>query len=170
MPSLRGLAFGAAALVITAYGGLLRFEAMVADYGWMGLPAWSEALARHATPIARELRPVSVLWVPVKNPYAGSDPVNYLRFAREMTGFYQAHVREPLFLAISLALKTAVVTLVAGLAWAAYRAAPFLIYGEVLRADESGVHYSALPPEMPVAFRLWYVRLEPAGALVTTVQ
>ena len=103
MPSLRGLAFGAAALAITAYGGLLRFEAMVAAYGWMGQPAWSEALARHATPIARELRPASVLWASVENPYAGSDPVNYLRYAREMAGFYQAHVREPLFLAITRA-------------------------------------------------------------------
>jgi hypothetical protein len=101
MADRRRLAFGAAALVITVYGGLLRLEGMIAHYGWTGQPGWSEALARYATPMARELRPASVHWTPVTDPYAGSDPVNYLRHAREMTGFYQAHVREPLFLAIT---------------------------------------------------------------------
>lgn len=101
MPSLRGVAFVAAALLITAYGGLLRFEALNVHYGWMSQPAWSESLARHAMPLARELRPAGVLWAPVANPYAGGDPINYLRYAREMTGFYQAHVREPLFLAMT---------------------------------------------------------------------
>ena len=34
------------------------------------------------------------------NPYTG-DPINYIRFAREMQGFYQPHVREPMFLALT---------------------------------------------------------------------
>ena len=99
----RRLAWLAAALAITVYGGLLRFEAVISNYGWMGQPAWSEALARYANPVVHELRPASIVWGPVSNPYAGGDPVNYLRFAREMTGFYQAHVREPVFLAITRA-------------------------------------------------------------------
>ena len=36
---------------------------------------------------------------PDRHPYTGGDPINYLRFAREMRTFYQPHVREPLFLA-----------------------------------------------------------------------
>jgi 4-amino-4-deoxy-L-arabinose transferase-like glycosyltransferase len=91
----------AAAVLITLYGGLLRFEALIAGYGWMGQPAWSEALARFALPVIKALRPASVAWGPIGNPYVGADPINYLRYAREMTGFYQAHVREPLFLAIT---------------------------------------------------------------------
>jgi 4-amino-4-deoxy-L-arabinose transferase-like glycosyltransferase len=93
----------AAAILITAYGGLLRFEALIAGYGWMGQPAWSETLARYAIPAIKELRPSSIVWGPIGNPYAGADPINYLRYAREMTHFYQAHVREPLFLAITRA-------------------------------------------------------------------
>jgi len=32
-------------------------------------------------------------------PYVGGDPINYLAYARQMESFYQAHVREPVFLA-----------------------------------------------------------------------
>jgi hypothetical protein len=34
-------------------------------------------------------------------PYVGGDPINYLRYAREMTAFYQPHVREPVFLELT---------------------------------------------------------------------
>ena len=49
----REIAF-VAALLITLYGGLLRFEAVVANYGWMGQPGWSLALERHVVPIECE--------------------------------------------------------------------------------------------------------------------
>ncbi|HXW04617.1 MAG TPA: glycosyltransferase family 39 protein [Vicinamibacterales bacterium] len=91
------------ALLVTVYGGLLRYEALVTNYGWMGQPAWSSALSRVAIPTARALRPGTVHWGPSKDPYVNGDPINYLRFAREMTHFYQAHVREPVFLALSRA-------------------------------------------------------------------
>ena len=38
-------------------------------------------------------------WGRIPQPYVGGDPVNYVAFAREMTSFYQPHVREPVFLA-----------------------------------------------------------------------
>jgi dolichyl-phosphate-mannose-protein mannosyltransferase len=94
------IACATTAVLITVYGGLLRFEAVIAGYGWMGQPAWSETLARYTLPAIKELRPASVVWGPIGNPYAGADPINYLRYAREMTHFYQAHVREPFFLAL----------------------------------------------------------------------
>lgn len=87
------------ALIVTAYAGLLRYEALVANYGWMGQPRWSEALAQYAVPVARQLRPEHVTWGKTRDPYINGDPINYLRFAREMRHFYQAHVREPVFLA-----------------------------------------------------------------------
>jgi 4-amino-4-deoxy-L-arabinose transferase-like glycosyltransferase len=99
-PSSRAL-WIALALAITAYGGLLRYEALVANVGWMGQPRWSEALAAYALPVAKHVRPVRVLWGETRDPYVNGDPINYLKFAREMTHFYQGHVREPVFLAAS---------------------------------------------------------------------
>ena len=34
-------------------------------------------------------------------PYVGGDPINYLKFARAMRNFYAAHVREPMFPAVT---------------------------------------------------------------------
>jgi hypothetical protein len=87
------------ALAITAYGGLLRYEALIGNYAWAGQPAWSAALSRYALPLVSHLRPAGVHWGRTADPFTGGDPQNYLRFAREMTHFYQAHVREPVFLA-----------------------------------------------------------------------
>src|SRR4029453_12987382 len=39
----------------------------------------------------------------VDHPYVGGDPINYIKYAREMRSFYQAHVREPVFLAVTRA-------------------------------------------------------------------
>jgi hypothetical protein len=100
---VRRTGFVAAALVITLYGGLLRFEALEANYGWLGQPAWSERLARLVGPAIKHLRPSSIVWGPTRDPYVGSDPINYLKYAREMTHFYQGHTREPVFLALTRA-------------------------------------------------------------------
>jgi hypothetical protein len=95
------LAFAVAAALITLYAALLRYEALVANYAWMGQPAWSATLQRYAVPVARVLRPSSIVWGPNRRPYVGGDPINYLHYAREMRHFYQAHVREPMFLALT---------------------------------------------------------------------
>ena len=71
--------------------------------GHTSQPGWSAVLERHVVPVVRRLRPSSIVWGPIANPYVGGDPVNYIRFAREMKGFYQAHVREPMFLAMTRA-------------------------------------------------------------------
>jgi hypothetical protein len=96
-------AFAAAVALVTLYAGLLRYEALIANYGWMGQPAWSETLQRYAIPVARALRPASIAYGPNPKPYVNGDPINYLRYAREMKHFYQAHVREPVFLALTRA-------------------------------------------------------------------
>ncbi len=40
-------------------------------------------------------------WRRDPTPYVGGDPINYLKFARGMRNFYAAHVREPMFPAVT---------------------------------------------------------------------
>ena len=76
-------------MLIVAYGAALRLDAVIAKYGPADGPAWVEGLQHQ--------------FHRVEEPYAGGDPINYLRYAREMDGFYQPHVREPVFLATTRA-------------------------------------------------------------------
>jgi 4-amino-4-deoxy-L-arabinose transferase-like glycosyltransferase len=89
----------AALAVITVFGALLRLDALTVKYGWLEHPAWAVRAERALQPLSERLRPSAVPWARVDRPYEGGDPINYLRFAREMRHFYQAHVREPVFLA-----------------------------------------------------------------------
>src|SRR6187200_2535805 len=91
----------ALAIVVTAYGGLLRLDALVQMYGGLDRPHWASVLTHHLAPLARFVRPDGFRWPYVAVPYVGGDPINYLKYAREMRSFYQAHVREPMFLALT---------------------------------------------------------------------
>jgi dolichyl-phosphate-mannose-protein mannosyltransferase len=93
------LAALAAALLITLYGGLLRLDAFTGRYGPLDRPAWARVVTHDVAPLARHLRPSTVVWGREPRPYVGGDPIAYLKYAREMTSFYQPHVREPVFLA-----------------------------------------------------------------------
>ena len=92
-----------AALLITAYGTLLRLDAFTAKYGTLDHPAWARIATQRVAPLARHLRPSSVVWGREARPYVGGDPITYLQFGREMTSFYQPGVREPVFLALTRA-------------------------------------------------------------------
>jgi hypothetical protein len=87
--------------LITLHGALLRLEALHVKYGAMERPSWVASIEARAVPVARRVRPPQVTWGPIATPYVGGDPINYLLYAREMTSFYQAHVREPVFLALT---------------------------------------------------------------------
>ena len=87
--------------LITLHGALLRLESLYERYGWMERPAWVAALEARAVPVAKRLRPSHVAWGANLSGYVGGDPINYLLYAREMESFYQAHVREPVFLALT---------------------------------------------------------------------
>ncbi len=89
------------ALFITAFAGVLRLDAFVEKYGTLDHPAWARVLTRGVAPLGAHLRPASVAWTRESAPYVGGDPINYLQYAREMRSFYQAHVREPIFLAMT---------------------------------------------------------------------
>lgn len=88
------------AVVVTAYGGLLRLDALVQNYGPVDRPRWAHALTHQVAPLAAFVRPSAYRWS-AGTPYVGGDPINYLKYAREMRSFYQAHVREPMFLALT---------------------------------------------------------------------
>ncbi len=87
------------ALAVVAWGGLVRLDALVQRYGSVESPGWARALTHAAPRWAAPLRPSAHQWQRIASPYVGGDPINYLRFAREMRTFYQPHVREPVFLA-----------------------------------------------------------------------
>jgi hypothetical protein len=84
------------AALVVLYAGGLRLEAVVRGYWGLDAPGW----ARRVTAFVGPLRPVALKPLPIDRPYPG-DPGAYLRFAREMERFYDAHVREPLFPAVT---------------------------------------------------------------------
>jgi 4-amino-4-deoxy-L-arabinose transferase-like glycosyltransferase len=86
----------AAVLLIAA---ALRLDAYVQMYGVPAAPAWLAAMASPVTSMRESLLPAAWTWPRVAQPYVGGDPMSYLRYGREMTSFYQGHIREPVFLA-----------------------------------------------------------------------
>ena len=86
---------------VTLVGALLRLDPITIKYGWLPQPAWMVRVEQSLLPVSRALLPDGASWSRVDTPYANGDPINYLKFAREMRHFYQAHVREPVFLALT---------------------------------------------------------------------
>jgi hypothetical protein len=77
---------------VLLYAAALRFEALVVRYWSAEAPDWVVLLSQSF----EHLRPARPPWEPEANPYRG-DPSSYLRYAQEMRHFYDAHVREPVF-------------------------------------------------------------------------
>lgn len=84
-----------AAAVVVLYGALLRADAVIERYGKVtGSPA-VEALQDRVVDVARAIRPRGLAW-----SFSGAhhgDPSSYLKIARARTSFYQADLREPLY-------------------------------------------------------------------------
>ncbi len=80
------------AVLIVFYGAALRGQALI-DSFWdvddLGLVA-------KVRPFLEAVTPDSFHW-PQEVPYRGGDPAAYLRYGRAMKDFYEARVREPLF-------------------------------------------------------------------------
>jgi hypothetical protein len=91
------------ALAITLFGALLRLDAFVAKYGTVDHPAWARVATQHIAPLAGAVSPERMNWPREARPFVGGDPINYLKYAREMESFYQPHVREPVYLALTRA-------------------------------------------------------------------
>lgn len=82
--------------VIVVYGALLRFEAFHQACGPLAGSGRFVAAQGAVAAFAARLRPESVRWPPVDLPYR-HDPKSYLDSARAMRHFYEARLREPLF-------------------------------------------------------------------------
>ena len=85
---------------ILLYAALLRFDALFKAYGPYDQPQWLAAMQPVVGAAASAITPD---WRRRHDPtpYVGGDPINYLKFAREMRNFYAAHVREPMFPAVA---------------------------------------------------------------------
>lgn len=91
---LAGIGWRSAPLLVVLFGAALRAEALV-DRSWQEqAPRWLRRLAV----AMKGLHPAGLSVAPGDGSYEG-DPFTYLRFAREMQHFYDAHVREPFFVA-----------------------------------------------------------------------
>lgn len=90
-----------AVTLLTLYALVLRGEAVAGRYGPLGGSVTARFVQGRVAPLGAGLRPDAVRWNRDRTPYVGGDPINYLKYAREMAGFYQPHVREPMFLAIT---------------------------------------------------------------------
>lgn len=86
-------------ICILLYAALLRLDALFKSYGPYQAPRWVAGLQKPvaaAATITPDWR-----WRHDPTPYVGGDPINYLKFARGMRNFYAAHVREPMFPAVT---------------------------------------------------------------------
>ncbi len=93
----RRLVFAALVTLLTIYAAALRADALAGKYGPLRGPAWVGVINGLAA-AGSHLRPGAVVWRAVPTPYVGGDPINYIKYAREMEGFYQPKAREPIFL------------------------------------------------------------------------
>ena len=85
---------------ILLYAALLRLDALFKSYGPYEHPRWLAAMQPFVRSAAATITP-DWSWRHDNTPYVGGDPINYLKFAREMRNFYAAHVREPMFPAVT---------------------------------------------------------------------
>ena len=100
----RTLAWTALAGILT-FGAILRLDAIAGRYGPVRSPAWLAAVQTRSLAPPASIRPASIVWeleplFPHRDGSVAryrSDPHTYLDAGRNMTWFYAAHKREPVF-------------------------------------------------------------------------
>src|SRR4029450_5264600 len=95
-PRWRTLVVTTVLTLVVLYSGLLRVDALFKSYGPYQQPRWLASMQPFVRTAASAITP-DWRWTHVTTPYVGSDPINYLKFARAMRNFYAAHAREPMF-------------------------------------------------------------------------
>jgi 4-amino-4-deoxy-L-arabinose transferase-like glycosyltransferase len=90
-----------AVTIVVAYAAWLRLILLFDKYGPFDHPGWVVALERATEAPRAWLAPATWREVKIDTPYVGGDPITYLEQAKVMRGFYQATVREPLFLEVT---------------------------------------------------------------------
>ena len=81
---------------IFTYGSLLRFEAFQRSYGPLLGSSWWIRLQGGVADLVQLMRPESFAWARADMPYR-FDAKSYIGSARAMDHFYEAQLREPLF-------------------------------------------------------------------------
>jgi 4-amino-4-deoxy-L-arabinose transferase-like glycosyltransferase len=119
------------AVLITIYGALLRLHCFVEQYGPLDRPAWARVATRSIAPRVAAVAP-TFHWTRQPNPYVGGDPITYIEYGRSMTSFYQGHVREPVFLAMTHAGIRALDDQDAGVSLASATGSTLMIYAAYL--------------------------------------
>ena len=99
-PRWRTLVAPTLLICILLYAALLRFDALFKSYGPYDQPRWLASMQPAIGAAAAAITP-DWPWSRDTTPYVGGDPINYLKFARQMRNFYAAHVREPMFPAVT---------------------------------------------------------------------
>ncbi len=99
-PPWRTLAVRTLLVLVVGYAALLRLDALFKSYGPYDQPRWLATLQPAVGAAASTITP-NWAWRRDATPYEGGDPINYLKFARAMRNFYAAHVREPMFPAVT---------------------------------------------------------------------
>jgi len=99
-PRWRTLVAPTLLICILLYAALLRFDALFKSYGPYDQPRWLASMQPAVGAAAAAITP-DWPWRRDTTPYVGGDPINYLKFARQMRNFYAAHVREPMFPAVT---------------------------------------------------------------------
>jgi len=89
--------------LVLVYASILRLDALFRSYGPFDRPGWFVGLQEAVATSAAVVVPSSWKWPRREAQHDIGDPINYLAFARDMRSFYQAHVREPVFLAATRA-------------------------------------------------------------------
>jgi hypothetical protein len=89
--------------LVLAYASILRLDALFRSYGPFDRPGWFVSVQEAVATTAAVAVPSSWEWPRREAQHDIGDPINYLAFARDMRSFYQAHVREPVFLAATRA-------------------------------------------------------------------
>jgi 4-amino-4-deoxy-L-arabinose transferase-like glycosyltransferase len=92
-------------VVALGFGTVLRLDALTGRFGLVSGPNWLRALQSGSQTLVRILNPPVAGWQaePLYPHQYGpsthyrSDPYTYLKRAREMSSFYGAHYREPVF-------------------------------------------------------------------------
>jgi hypothetical protein len=158
-PQWRRLAVAALLVFVVCYAALLRLDALFKSYGPYDQPRWLAVLQPAVGRAASTITP-NWPWRHDATPYAGGDPINYLKFARGMRNFYAAHVREPMFPAVTriglmltgdedvgvsvASIAFGLLTLVATYALGALVASPMvgLAAAAMLGIDQSAVYWA----------------------------
>jgi hypothetical protein len=146
-----------AIVLITTYGALLRLDAYVARHGALTHPRWAAVLTGDVAALGTRVRPFPHGWERDADPYGGGDPSNYLRFAREMRSFYQAHVREPMFLALTRAYLWLLGNQDGAVSFASMTGSLLIIVGAWLLASMFVPRWFALLPAVLIAIEYEFI-------------